>query len=63
MALADYYDIWRTPMTYRPEVLAAEKVVEVITGESGKKFDAIIVDAFERCRTPIAQAEEALARE
>ncbi len=63
VALADYYDIWRTPMTYRPEILPAEKVAEVITRESGRKFDPIIVDAFERCRSPIAQAEEELTRE
>lgn len=63
VGLADYYDVWRTPMVYRPEVLPTKRVVALINEQSGKKFDPIIVDAFNRCRSVIAEAEEELSRD
>ncbi len=63
VGLADYYDIWRTPISYRPEVLSSERLAGLINRESGGKFDRIVVDAFNRCRATIAAAEEELTRD
>jgi putative two-component system response regulator len=63
VSLADYYDVWRTPMVYRPDWLPARKVAEMIFDQSGSKFDPIVVEAFKRSRPAIAEAEEVLSHD
>ncbi|MGD2175222.1 MAG: HD domain-containing protein [Candidatus Brocadiaceae bacterium] len=46
VGLADYYDIWRTPMVYRPEVLPREAVRRRVEERSGTRFDPAVVEAF-----------------
>jgi putative two-component system response regulator len=60
VSLADYYDIWRTPVVYRPEVLPVEDVVGRIDQQSGRKFDPVVVDAFNRCRHSFGEVEQRL---
>jgi putative two-component system response regulator len=55
VGLADYYDVWRSPMAYRPEVLPEQEVVERIVSQSGAKFDPVVVGAFRRCRQALAE--------
>jgi putative two-component system response regulator len=61
VGLADYYDVWRTPMAYRLESRPAWRVAEMIHDQSGQKFDPAVVAAFRRCRPAIARAEKELA--
>jgi len=58
VGLADYYDIWRTPMAYRPEVLSREKIRERIVERSATKFDPIVVDAFKLRQRAFARVEQ-----
>jgi putative two-component system response regulator len=58
VGLADYYDIWRTPMTYRPEVLSRAEIRERIVQRSAAKFDPIVVDAFKLRQRAFARIEE-----
>ncbi len=58
VAVADYYDIWRTPMVYRPEVLQRETVAERILDRSGTKFDPVVVGAFKVLRQEFTLVEE-----
>ncbi len=45
MALADVYDALRTERTYKA-AFSHDKAVQIITEDSGKKFDPEIIDAF-----------------
>ncbi|MFO7956869.1 MAG: response regulator [Candidatus Brocadiia bacterium] len=58
VGLADYYDIWRTPMAYRPEVLSRAEIRERIVERSATKFDPIVVDAFKLRQRAFARIEE-----
>ncbi len=60
VSLADYYDVWRTPMVYRPDWLPPAEVAEMIFDQAGTKFDPVVVEAFRRSRMAIAEVEEEL---
>ncbi|MFW6189630.1 MAG: response regulator [Planctomycetota bacterium] len=60
VSLADYYDVWRRPMVYRPEVLERSELVERIRERAGSKFDPVVVRALRDCREQIAEAEQQL---
>ncbi|MFO8007469.1 MAG: response regulator [Candidatus Brocadiia bacterium] len=62
VALADYYDIWRTPMAYRPEVLPRVEVKERILERYGTRFDPAVVDAFKLRQKDFRRVEEEWSR-
>jgi putative two-component system response regulator len=61
VSLADYYDVWRRPMVYRPEVRDRDEMLEDVEEQAGGKFDPVVVAAFRACLPAIAEAEEELA--
>jgi putative two-component system response regulator len=58
VALTDYYDVWRTSMVYRPEVLPRQEVIGRIKKLAGQKFDAVVAGAFLRGTDAVAQIED-----
>jgi len=60
VSLADYYDVWRTPMVYRADWLSPDELAEMISDQSESKFDPIVVEAFRRSRPAFAQTEQEL---
>jgi putative two-component system response regulator len=47
MAVADVYDTLRSKRPYRKS-LTHKEAYDIIVGESGKHFDPIIVEAFQK---------------
>ena len=57
MAVADVFDALVSERVYK-KVFSFEKAVEIITGESGKQFVPLVVDAFIKSLDEIKKVKE-----
>ena len=60
MALADVYDALRSKRVYKP-AWPHEEVRTTITGDAGKHFDPLVVEAFLRCESRFLQIQSEFA--
>ncbi len=59
VGVADFYDVLRRPMVYRPEVFPREEVAAKIQQQAGSKFDPVVVRAFLDVASAVSEAEGA----
>ncbi len=62
VAVADFYDVLRTPLVYRPEVLEPAELARRVNAEAAKAFDPVVVEGFNRRREEFRATEARLAQ-